>query len=121
MRTQRIELNWVGELFASCCWMRSPGSYSRCTTLPAGFASACRRTLLCHTCSTPQRGIQNAIEKGVAFAGADKPRQAVESDEIEAVALDQAMANVCGMLESSVLGRIAVEVDPRLSSDVGAS
>lgn len=62
--------------------------------------------------------VQNAVEKGVAAAGADSHRDA-SSGHIEADALDQALANVAGMLEGSVKGRIAVEVDPRLYNDAG--
>jgi transaldolase len=54
--------------------------------------------------------LANAIEKGVAKEAAEHP------GDIEA-ALDQALVNVAQMLKDSVLGRIAVEVDPREAND----
>jgi transaldolase len=62
-----------------------------------------------------QCALQNAIEKGLAAAGANKSTEALAKTDIEAAALDQALANVSGMLDPVVQGRIAVEVDPRLS------
>jgi hypothetical protein len=60
--------------------------------------------------------MQNAIEKGMAMAAG----AGFDSEEEEEAALDQALANVSGMLHKTVQGRIAVEVDPRLAEDAGA-
>eukprot|EP00892_Ulva_mutabilis_P007282 jgi/Ulvmu1/4926/UM203_0005.1 len=55
----------------------------------------------------------NAIEKGVAKAAAETPGD-------KSAAISSAMTNVAVMLKDSVAGRIALEVDPRLSDDSDA-
>lgn len=57
--------------------------------------------------------LANAMEKGVARVTSEHPGD-------EEAALDQALVNVAQMLKDSVLGRIAVEVDPRVANDTEA-
>lgn len=57
--------------------------------------------------------VQNAIEKGVAKAAADSPGD-------KSAAISGAITNVAVMLQDSIAGRIALEVDPRLADDAGA-
>lgn len=56
--------------------------------------------------------VQNAIEKGVARAGAENPGD-------KAAAIVSALTNVAGMLNDKVSGRICIEIDPRLAGSTG--
>lgn len=56
--------------------------------------------------------VQNAIEKGVARAGADSPGD-------KAAVIVSALTNVAVMLNDRVAGRICIEIDPRLANNKG--